>query len=316
MKKVQKIELISVCVLIISLLFIFSCDRPGDDIKIPTGIPPTVEYLVEQGWEAYEAGDYSDAKSQFVTAINRDVFYKVAYLGLGWSMNRLSDYSNAIPKYDLLLTLVDETDTELEILSYAGKALSYAGLNSDSLSCLQSELYLAIAAPDFVFDHDIGRVTTDNMKKLLLNGYWNYQSYYGVQNAIIDHFESDRFTNIVASDDNLIEITDTSAFITVEIEIDTNVTPYDTSIVSAKIEIDDSYNLIEIGQVNDDITANIYPVKRFIHGRNVIYINTGEMDDVSMLLDDLTQAVNVDFINAQDYGKYLNTLMIKMQSLY
>ncbi|MBL7136481.1 MAG: tetratricopeptide repeat protein [Candidatus Marinimicrobia bacterium] len=315
MKKVRKIEFISVCILIISLLFIFSCDRPGDDIKIPTGVPPTVEYLVEQGWEAYEAGDYSDAKSQFVTAINRDVFYKEAYLGLGWSMNRLSDYSNAIPKYDLLLTLVDETDTELEILSYAGKALSYAGLNSDSLSCLQSELYLDIADQGFVFTHD-SRVTTDKIKILLLNGYWNYQKYYGVQNTIIDRFESDWFTNLVASDDNLSEMTDISAIITVEIEIDTNVTPHDTTIVSAKIEIDDSYNLMEIGQVNDDITANSYPVKRFVHGRNVIYINTDEMDDISMLLDDLTQAVNVDFINAQDYGKYLNTLMNKMQSLY
>lgn len=314
MKKIRSIESLSACILMISLLVLFSCEKPGEDIKIPTGAPPTVEYLVEQGWEAYEAGEYSDARDQFVTAINRDVFYKEAYLGLGWSLNRLSDYSNAIPKFDLLLTLVEEADEDLTILSYAGKALSYTGLNSDSLACLQAELYLDSANPDFIFEHDANRVTTDKVKKLLLNGYWNYQSYYRVQKAIVEHFESDWFTNLVSSDDNLIEI-DTSAVITVEIEVDTNVTPYDTSIVRATIEVDDAFNLVEVSSIIDEQSVS-YPQKGFVHGGNKMYINTDEMENTAMLLDDLTQAVQVKFISAINYGKHLNILMSKMQSLF
>ena len=173
MIKRRKIEFVLACIFAILLLVIISCERPGDEIGVPTGPVPTVEYLVEQGWVSYEAGDYNDAKDQFAIAINRDVFYKEAYLGLGWSMNRLSDYSNAVPQFDLLLTLVDETDTEFKFLSFAGKALSYAGLNSDSLSCLQVERYLDIAGSDFTFEHD-SRVSTNNMKKLpILRNFLN-----------------------------------------------------------------------------------------------------------------------------------------------
>lgn len=309
-----KIEFVLACIFAILLLVVISCERPGDEIGIPTGPVPTVDYLVEQGWVSYEAGDYNDAKDQFTTAINRDVFYKEAYLGLGWSMNRLSDYSNAIPRYDLLLTLVDETDTEFKLMSYAGKALSYAGLNSDSLSCLQTELYLDIASSDFVFGYD-SRISTDNMKRLLLNGYWNYQSYYNVQNAIVDHFESEWFTNLVASDENLVMMSDVEAILTVEIDVDTSNTPYDTTVTSAKIELSDNYNLLEITGITDSLSVS-YPQKGFAHGGNIIYINADEMEDVTMLLDDLTQAVKVDFVYAKDYGKYLNILMTKMQSLF
>jgi len=40
------------------------------------------------------------------------------------------------------------------------------------------------------------------------------------------------------------------------------------------------------------------------------------MEDISMLLDDQEQEVLVDFIYTEDYGKYLNTLLEKIQSLY
>jgi len=314
MIKRRKIEFVLACIFAILLLVIISCERPGDEIGVPTGPVPTVEYLVEQGWVSYEAGDYNDAKDQFAIAINRDVFYKEAYLGLGWSMNRLFDYSNAVPQFDLLLTLVDETDTEFKFLSFAGKALSYAGLNSDSLSCLQVERYLDIAGSDFMFEHD-SRVSTNNMKKLLLNGYWNYQNYYNVQNAIVERFESDWFTNLVDSDENLVEMSGVDAFITVEIDVDTSNTPYDTTITSAKIELSDNYNLVKITDITDSLSVS-YPQKGFAHGGNIIYINADEMENVTMLLDDLTQAVKVDFVYAKDYGKYLNILMTKMQSLF
>jgi len=313
----RKIKFTPVSLLACLLLLNFACERPGDEIEIPTGPVPTVEYLVEQGWESYEAGDYVSADSLFTAANLRDVLYKEAYLGFGWSLIRRSDYNNALPKFDLLLTLVSEAETEFKVLSYAGKAMSYAGLNSDSLSCIEAEYYLDLADEDYVFEHD-NRVSTTNINKLLLNSYWNYQKFYGVQNTIINHFESDWFDSLVVSDDNLTELSDSSAFITVEIEVDTNVVPYDTSITMAKIELeedDKDINLLEVIDITDSL-LNIYPVKMFIHGSNVIYVDVDAMEDISMLLDDQEQEVLVDFIYTEDYGKYLNTLLEKIQSLY
>jgi tetratricopeptide (TPR) repeat protein len=304
------------------VLFIFSCERPGEDVQIPTGPVATVEYLVEEGWELYEAGKYRDAADYFETAINRDAFYKEAYLGSGWALNRLFNYDNAILRYDLLLALVSESDIEFEILSYAGKAVAYAGLNSDFLSAQQAELFIKIALElvettedDYIFAHD-SWVSTDNLKVLLVNEYWNYQDYYSVQNAIIDYFDGDLLSDLISNGENFERKLDIPAKITVEIEVDTTVVPNDTSITSGKIELDKNYNLIEVDQILDSLNSSIvYPIKSFSHGGNIIYIDVGKMDDISMLLDDLTQAVEVDFINTKDYGKYLNILLEKIKLL-
>ena len=296
-------------------VMVISCEGPGEEIKIPTGPAPTVEFLVEKGWAAYEARDYGDADSLFTMAINRDVFYKEAYLGLGWTLNRLSEYNNALPNFDLLLTLVTESDQELRLLSYAGKALSYAGLNADSLSCIQAELFLNIVDAGYVFEHD-SRISVPNVKKLLLNGYWNYQDYYGVQNTIINHFDQNWFSDLIVSNDNLREISDVGASIVVGIEVDTSVVPNDTTIASAVVDVPEEYNLLEVEAVTGSLGANIvFPVKRFIHGGERIYVDFKAMKDTSMLLDDLTQAAEVDFVSSEDHGKYLNTLMLTIQLL-
>lgn len=313
MKAKEKFQFGWGCILAVSLLLVAACERPGDEIAIPTGPVPTVEYLVEQGWVSYEDGDYSESKSQFNSAINRDVFYKEAYLGIGWTLNRLSDFNGAIPKFDLLLTLVTESDSELELLSYAGKALSYAGMNADSLSCLEAENFLESAEVDYVFEHD-DRVSAANLKKLLLNGYWNYQDFYSVQNTIINHFEANWFDSLVITDDNLSDVEDISASISVEIEVDTSAVPYDTTIVSASIELPVDYNLLEVTGIADTLVT--YTVERFVHGGGTIFIDVDEMTDTTPLLDDLTQPVEVDIVNAADYGEYLNTLMEKVQGLY
>lgn len=314
MKDGSKLGMLSGFILIILLLIVPACERPGDEIDIPTGPVPTVELLVESGWNVYMASDYHEAKDKFSSAINRDVFYKEAYLGLGWTLNRLYDYNNAMPKFDLLLTLMTEADIELKFLSYAGKALSYAGMNSDSLSCIQTQLYLDIADQNYVFERD-GGINTANMQILLLNGYWNYQDYYSVQNTIEDHFEPDWFNDLVVTDDNLSDVIDSSAFVVVEIEVDTSVAPNDTTILSARIELFEDYNVLEVIGITDSFD-NIYPVKKFSHGSNVIYIDVNAMENISVLLDDLMQEVNVSFVRAEDYGEYINTLLLKVQSLY
>ncbi|MCK5604822.1 hypothetical protein KAR91_23230 [Candidatus Pacearchaeota archaeon] len=295
-------------------LVVISCERPGDDIDIPTGPVPTVEYLVEQGWENYESEDYSMAKDNFTQAINKDVFYKEAHLGSGWTLNRLSDFNAAVPKFDLLLALVDASDTELVLLAYAGKALSFMGLNTDSSACLQIEQYLSIADSSYEFSHD-NRVSTENMKKLLLNGYWNYQDYYHVQTSIIEQFDSNWLTGLIATDEGITELSDSTGLVSFDFEVDTTTVPFDTTITKAWVSITEDRNLIEITAITDSLSFS-YPVKKFNHGKNIIFLDLDVMEDKSMFLDDMTQPVIVDYVNVTDYGSYLNTLLEKVQTLY
>ncbi len=294
-------------------LIILSCERPGDDIRVPTGPVPTVEYLTDQGWESYESEDYSTAKGTFSDAVNKDVFYKEAHLGLGWTLNRLSDYNSAVSKFSLLLALLETSDVETEQLAYAGKALSFMGMNTDSLSCIQIEKYLDIASPTYEYIHD-SRVSTANMKNLLLNGYWNYQNYYRLQTAIIERFDLNWFTGLITSDDNISEITDSTGAINVEIEVDTTTTPFDTTITNAWVTITEDRNMIEVTSIIDSL-SNVYPIKRFNHGENVVFIDLDAMEDKTMLLDDMTQPVLTDYVYAEDYGEYLNTLLDLIQTL-
>lgn len=314
MKALQKTNfVINASVLTAFLLFAISCDRPGDEVGYPTGPIPTVDHLVSQGWDNYEAGDYAAAKEDFTDAINKDVFYKEAYLGLGWTLNRLSDYNSAVQRFDLLLTLVESTEEEWQLLSHAGKALSYMGSNADSLACLEIENYLDINDTSFTFAHD-SRVSTDNMKILLLNGYWNYNDYYGVQSTILARFNSNWLSDLISSDDNISSETDSTGSVLFEFEVDTSASPFDTTITRAWIEISENSNLIDVTSVTDSL-SNSYTVSRFNHGSNVVSLDLDSIDE-SVLWDDMSQPVVVNFTDAEDYGAYLNTLLETVESQY
>lgn len=311
MKRGNIFKFINVYIFITFALMIFSCDKPGDDIDVPTGPAPTVASLVNQGWNAYENGEYNEAKDYFEEALNRDVFNKEVYLGYGWTLNRLSSYNGALSKFDLLLSLVTEGDVDYKLLSYVGKAFAYTGQSADSIACIQINKYLSEADSEYVFNHD-SRISTENMKRLLANGYWNYQDYYSVQKAVLNYFDQNWINQLKS--EGIVSENEVEADIIVEIEVDTTTVPYDTTITSAMIDLNDNqYNLIDVTNITDDTIS--YPVKRFVHGGNKIYIDTEALDDVSMLLDDLVQPVTVEFLSTQDYGRYLNKLLEKIQSL-
>ena len=64
---------------------------------------PTLTY-VEQGWEAFEAGDFTGASSYFAWAIAEDPADSEAHNGLGWATMKLFDLQDALISFDAALT--------------------------------------------------------------------------------------------------------------------------------------------------------------------------------------------------------------------
>lgn len=301
-------------VLIAPVFFLLSCDRPGDEMDIPTGPVPTVQHLVEQGWENYQAGNFADAEVNFEQAVSKDVFNKDAYLGLGWTYVRLDDYGNALPRFDLLVSLLTPSEDEYRYLSYAGKAAAYAGQNEDSLAAMELEKYLAIAAQDYTFDKDT-KVSTENLELLLLNSYWNYQDYYNAQRTVETYFESGWLDP--ANNQNMDELTGESITINATIDVDTTVTPNDTTLTGAEVTVSGNYNIIKYLQVQDQDNVS-YPLNRMIHGGTSAIVAVDELDSAvqQKLIENGTVNGTADFISTTDYGQYLDSLLEKIQELY
>jgi len=71
-----------------SLALFAGCNPENPDLpdpKLPAG-------YCQDGWDAYEAGDYELALENFQAAIDLDVTYPEGYLGAGWAMIHMADY--------------------------------------------------------------------------------------------------------------------------------------------------------------------------------------------------------------------------------
>jgi tetratricopeptide (TPR) repeat protein len=66
--------------------------------------PNPLPTLVEQGWDAFETGDFADAKSNFEQAIADNPTDNAAHNGLGWANMRLDDLQGAVTSFDAALT--------------------------------------------------------------------------------------------------------------------------------------------------------------------------------------------------------------------
>jgi tetratricopeptide (TPR) repeat protein len=116
----------------------------GDDGVAP---PPS---LVEQGWNAFESGDFASAASRFQAEINGNPGNARAHNGLGWANAKLGNLSAAITNFSQALSKgfrgVDP---------HAGQALVYRDLEPVDYALAIAAANAALAAdPDYQFAHD------------------------------------------------------------------------------------------------------------------------------------------------------------------
>ncbi len=89
----------------VTMLVFFGCSRESDDI--PTRAE-SIGSLVNQGWTAYQQGDFETAIANFENTIKRNVDPELsidAYRGLGWTYARIEQYSQAITNFSFVISL-------------------------------------------------------------------------------------------------------------------------------------------------------------------------------------------------------------------
>ena len=70
------------------ILFHIACGSDG-----PTG--PSLQDLIQEGWTAFEQGDYATASAKFTEAISMQPDSAESYSGLGWSLFRQDNLDRA-----------------------------------------------------------------------------------------------------------------------------------------------------------------------------------------------------------------------------
>jgi len=121
-----------------------SSDEVVDPIPLPT--------LVDQGWDAFESGDFVGAKSDFERAIADDPENGAAHNGLGWANMRLDDLQGAVTSFDAALT---HGFTGAD--PHAGKAIVLRDLEPVDYAAAIGSANTALGIEsDYAFAHDAG----------------------------------------------------------------------------------------------------------------------------------------------------------------
>ena len=171
---VPRVKIAVTLMIFAAMIFIWSCDHESGDI--PTSAPTDIPTLIIAGWDHFENGNYDAAIENFGEAASRNALETEAYLGLGWSYLRDSQFAYAISNVFNVSSLIGlgiVTDP-LEIdrymaESYACLAGAYAGLYLDDIAVnapqVINNVELALGIdPDFVFSHD---ATVDHIALLV-----------------------------------------------------------------------------------------------------------------------------------------------------
>ena len=121
-----------------------SSDEVMDPIPLPT--------LVDQGWSAFESGNFAGAKSDFERAIADDPTNSAAHNGLGWANMRLDDLQGAVTSFDAALTHGFSAADP-----HAGKAIVLRDLDPVDYAAAIASANTALGLEsNYAFAHDAG----------------------------------------------------------------------------------------------------------------------------------------------------------------
>ena len=172
---VPRVKIFAALMIFAMMSMIWGCDHSSGDI--PTAPPTDIPNLIISGWDYFENGDYESAIVDFTEASSRNALETEAYLGLGWSYVRDSQFNPAISSVFNVSSLIslgivtDQQDIDCYMAeSYACLAGAYAGLYLDDIATNAPQVITNVDAaleidPDFVFTHD----STVNKNALLVS---------------------------------------------------------------------------------------------------------------------------------------------------
>ncbi|MFQ5865039.1 MAG: tetratricopeptide repeat protein [bacterium] len=187
MLKKLKIEFSLLDLLIASILFVATI-HCGSQATSP--VLRSAEELTEEGWQAFESGDFALAVTKFDSAVISDSNFVDAFNGAGWSYAQLGEFSTAIEKFETAIAL----DSNL-IEVHAGASLVYHALNQFIESINEANITLE-TEPEFVFSHDPSINALDIRITLALS-YFSIADFINaaIQMDIIDPVNSPHSTD-------------------------------------------------------------------------------------------------------------------------
>ncbi len=158
----------------------------GDD-NTPTGSgdddddsAPTAAELTAEGWESFESGTLSTAKSRFREALDLDAAHAEAHTGLGWTLAREDSLQASDDRFDSAIAGGHDSPDP-----YAGKAPVLRAMeprdNSGAIDAANEALDREIR---YVFDHDPGFDWMD--LRLILAQAYVALTEYDSANAQVD----------------------------------------------------------------------------------------------------------------------------------
>ncbi len=106
--------------------------------------------LLEEGWAAFESGDYVSAYDQFSAAISTDETRSEAYIGRGWTMMRRDSLDAAIRDFESGSSDPGDVSPDL----YAGWAFALNALHQYVLSNTQAAEAVTGSNEGWSFEHD------------------------------------------------------------------------------------------------------------------------------------------------------------------
>ncbi len=178
------LQRVLVAAMMLTLLLAFAgCEHESDDI--PDGPAITIPGLIEEGWEAYNSGDYDEAVNIFSEAAYADAKSLEAYLGIGYAFTQRNELvradqnlGNVINLSTVILTegvITEEDSIHLCAEAYAGLAAADLASGDFQSALDNAEMCLAYL-PDF--DHRwIGSLDAQKVRVIMAEAYYGNDEY-------------------------------------------------------------------------------------------------------------------------------------------
>lgn len=281
------------------------CSHESDDI--PTGPAETVDYIIHQGWDHYNNGQYDDAIQSFQTAANASASDLEAYLGLGYSFAQRTEMTRAQQNLGnviaLATVLLDDPESDLTqeyadslmAEAYAGKAAAYLAAGDDQNAIASAALCLEIWDTFTTPEHRwIPGFTEDRVKLIEAEAHYGAGEYNEAM-YIVDDLMNNQY---ISASSHILNASET---LPVTLLQDTD----DTGIASLVLQ--DHMNLIQPTSVAFSSGTAAEVVSFTAAGNTVLFksIPKAQQGDT----------FDVDYLYADDYGQFLIELREKLQEL-
>ena len=148
------------------LLINMSCDQDST-----TEPPKTIDQLITEGWINFEKQQYQNAINSFEAALNIDINFDEAYLGLGWSFAKI----DSVVKGNTNAKIAIHLNPEL-VDAYTCYAFTSFQLNQYNQSIAAAKKVIETEGEYYIFTHD-PEITITKLRILLAQCYFETGQY-------------------------------------------------------------------------------------------------------------------------------------------